>query len=228
MWKSASFPQVGDPAARPARPEGKAMRLTYRVMLTLFSLAVVTVTASAQDKLEVFAGYSYLRPSMTSERSFTCEVILGCPPPPPAFVTTHPNFNGYEFSATYKLHDWLGVTGDFSGHYGPVTGNSSGHVQTFLFGPRISLPGKVSPFAHVLVGGAHESIGAGVTPITGFSASVIPTSGNAFATAIGGGIDLRVARFLSVRPIQLDYLMTRFNSTTQNQPRVSAGIVLRF
>jgi len=228
VWKSASFLQADDPAARPARPEGKAMRLTYRAMLTLFAFTAVTVTAGAQDKLEVFAGYSYLRPSITSERSFTCEVILGCPPPPPVFATSHPNFNGYEFSATYKLHDWLGVTGDFSGHYGTVTGNSSGHVQTFLFGPRISLPGKISPFVHVLVGGAHESIGAGVTPLTGFSASVIPASGNAFATAIGGGIDLRVARFLSVRPIQLDYLMTRFNSTTQNQPRASAGIVLRF
>jgi hypothetical protein len=81
---------------------------------------------------------------------------------------------------------------------------------------------------HALVGGAHEAIGSGITPVTGFSASVLPTSGNAFATAIGGGIDLRVAPFLSVRPIQLDYLPTHFNSTTQNQPRVSAGLVIRF
>jgi len=33
---------------------------------------------------------------------------------------------------------------------------------------------------------------------------------------------------LSLRPIEIDYLLTHFNSTTQNQPRFSAGVVLRF
>jgi len=204
------------------------MRLVSRAALVLLALAAVSVSAAAQDKIKLFLGYSYLRPSLTYEQQFQCEVILGCPPPPAVFVTAHPNLNGYEFSATYKLIPWLGVTGDFSGHYGTVTGNSSGHVQTFLFGPEISLPAKISPFVHALVGGAHEAIGSGITPVTGFSASLLPTSGNAFATAIGGGIDLRVAPFLSVRPLQLDYLLTHFNSTTQNQPRISAGLVIRF
>ena len=204
------------------------MRLVSRAPLVLLALAAMSVSAAAQDKIKLFVGYSYLRPSLTYEQQFQCEVILGCPPPPPVFVTTHPNLNGYEFSATYKLNPWLGITGDFSGHYGTVSGNSSGHVQTFLFGPEISLPRKVSPFVHVLVGGAHQAIGSGITPVTGFSASVLSTSGNSFATAIGGGIDLRVARFISVRPIQVDYLLTRSYSTTQNQPRISAGLVLRF
>ena len=204
------------------------MSLVSRAALVLLALAAMSVSAAAQDKIKLFLGYSYLRPSLTYEQQFHCEVILGCPPPPPVFVTTHPNLNGYEFSATYRLIPWLGVTGDFSGHYGTVTGSSSGHVQTFLFGPEVSLPAKISPFVHALVGGAHEAIGSGITPVTGFSASVLATSGNAFATAIGGGIDLRVAPFFSVRPLQLDYLLTHFNSTTQNQPRVSAGLVIRF
>ena len=203
-------------------------RLAFREGLALLALSTMSVAATAQDKIKLFVGYSYLHPTMTYEQSFGCEVILGCPPPPLVLVTTHPNLNGYEFSATYKLIPWLGVSADFSGHYGTVTGNSSGHVQTFLFGPEVSFPSKVSPFVHLLVGGAHQSIGAGITPVTGFSASVLPTSGNSFATAVGGGIDLRVAPFLSVRPIQLDYLLTRAYSSTQNQPRVSAGLVLRF
>jgi hypothetical protein len=45
---------------------------------------------------------------------------------------------------------------------------------------------------------------------------------------VGVGIDLKVAPFISVRPIQFDYLVTRFNSGTQNQPRISAGVVLHF
>lgn len=204
------------------------MRLVSRAAFVSFALATMSVAATAQDKIKLFLGYSYLRPTLTYERSFACEVIINCPPPPPVFVTTHPNLNGYEFSATYKLLPWIGVTGDFSGHYGTVTGSSRGHVQTFLFGPEVSLHRKVSPFVHALFGGAHESIGSGITPVTGFSANVVPMSGNAFASAIGGGIDLHVAPFLSVRPIQVDYLLTRFNSGTQNQPRVSAGLVVRF
>jgi hypothetical protein len=58
-------------------------------------------------------------------------------------------------------------------------------------------------------------------------AVTIPTSVNAFATAFGVGIDIKVAPFIALRPIQIDYLITRFNSSTQNQPRVSAGLVLR-
>jgi len=42
------------------------------------------------------------------------------------------------------------------------------------------------------------------------------------------GIDIKVARHLSLRPIQLDYLVTRFASGTQSDPRASAGIVLHF
>jgi hypothetical protein len=55
---------------------------------------------------------------------------------------------------------------------------------------------------------------------------VVSTGNNAVATAIGGGIDLYLAPFLSFRAIQLDYLMTRFNSSSQNEPRVSTSVVL--
>ena len=203
------------------------MRLANRAAFVLILPAAMAVAATAQDKLEAFVGYSYLRPSMTYQQCFQCEAIIGCPPPPPVFITAHPNLNGYEFSATYKLKPRLGVTGDFSGHYGIVASHSSAHVQTFLFGPEVSLPAKVSPFVHLLVGGAHESIGSSFGPLGGFSASILPTSGNSFATALGAGIDLRLTRFISVRPVQVDYLLTRAYSTTQNQPRVSAGVLLR-
>src|SRR6476620_122976 len=183
------------------------------------------IPALAQEKLKLFVGYSYLRPSTTYEQASTCP--LTCPAPP-ASVTTHPNFNGYEFSATYKILPFVGVTADFSGHYGTVTGSSSGHVQTFLFGPELSFPAKVSPFVHALFGVAHQSVGAGTSTSNGSPVNVFSSTDNAFATAIGAGIDLHIAPFLSVRAIQLDYLVTRFHSDTQNQPRASIGVVLRF
>jgi len=200
------------------------MRLLRSLMVIVFVLGVFSSSTLAQEKLKLFAGYSYLRPSITIQPGVCSVLPLACPGP----FTAHPNLNGYEFSGTAKLVGWLGVTADFSGHYGTMSGTSSGHVQTFLFGPEVSLPAKVSPFAHALFGGAHEAVGVGTVSNGGVTFTSASTSGNAFASAIGGGIDLHVARFLSVRAIQVDYLVTRFNSSTQNQPRVSAGLVFRF
>jgi hypothetical protein len=162
------------------------------LLLGLFFL--ISLSAHAQgisDKVELFGGYSYLRFDSSPQV----------------------NLNGWELSGQYKFASWLGGVADFSGHYGSPFGISSS-VHTFMFGPQISWPARVSPFAHVLIGGAHFSAGGG--------------SDTAFASAIGGGIDARIAHGLSWRLIQGDYLITRFGSTTQNNVRVSTGIVFRF
>jgi opacity protein-like surface antigen len=66
---------------------------------------------------------------------------------------------------------------------------------------------------------------------------VARTSGteNAFAMTVGGGVDYRLTDHFAVRPVKVDYLMTRFGETgtgtgtnTQNNLRVSTGIVFRF
>ena len=179
----------------------------------------------AQEQLKLFVGYSYFRPSVTYNQ------VSGCPltcSTPPASATNHPNFNGYEFSATYKILPFVGLTADFSGHYGTVTGSSSGHVQTYLFGPELAFPAKVSPFVHVLVGVGHQAVSDGTSTSNSDPVVVLSSSENAFATALGGGIDLHIAPFLSFRAIQMDYVVTRFHSSTQNQPRASTGIVVRF
>jgi hypothetical protein len=51
---------------------------------------------------------------------------------------------------------------------------------------------------------------------------------------VGGGIDYRLSSRFSIRPAKLDYLLTRFNELnnnnrqSQNNLRVSTGIVFRF
>ena len=199
------------------------MRLLTIVVALCCLLAVAVPRSAAQDFAEVFGGYSFVHASATVTSTTVCPVGLGLPPCPATTSTFHPNLNGWELAGTIKPGTWFGITADFSGHYGSV-GTSSVHVQTFLFGPKLSFPGPVSPFAHVLVGGARETIGAGDT-----SAGVtLPTSGVAPAVAAGVGIDIKLAPFIALRPIQFDYLLTRFNSSTQSQPRVSAGVVFRF
>lgn len=159
------------------------------LLLGLFFL--VSFSAHAQDKVEVFGGYSYerFRPSPDV------------------------NLNGWELSGQYKFTDWLGGVADFDGHYGSIAGVSSS-VHTFLFGPQVSFPARISPFAHVLVGGAHFSGGG--------------ASDTSFSTAIGGGIDAKVGHNLTWRIIQGDYIMTQFFNDTQHNARLSTGIVFHF
>ena len=199
------------------------MRQTLLAIVLLCSISLYTVTAQAQDSFQLFGGYSYLRPSVAVTETQYLPCPIGELPPSCPFVQTidtHPNLSGWELSGTYNATKWFGATADFSGHYGSVLW-SSDHLQTYLFGPQIRFPGRVSPFAHVLFGGAHESLGANSN--LGISSG----SASAFATAVGAGIDIKLVPFVSLRPIQLDYLVTRFGSATQNQPRVSAGVVLR-
>jgi hypothetical protein len=154
-------------------------------------LVVAALPAVAQDKVEVFGGYTYMR--------FRTSPDL--------------NLNGWEISGQYKFKDWLGGVADLDGHYGSPSGVGTS-VYTYMFGPQVSLPSRVSPFAHVLLGGAH------------FSAAGFGNS--SFAMAIGGGIDTEVIKGIRWRIIQGDYLMTNFASHTQNNGRLSTGIVFRF
>lgn len=154
-------------------------------------LLMFSLTARAQDKVEVFGGYSYMHVGDS-----------------PSF-----NSNGWEISGQYKFSDWLGGVADFDGHYGTVQGfNSTTH--TFLFGPQISFPARVSPFAHLLIGGAHTSVGG--------------AGDSSFSMALGAGIDSRIAPGFDWRIIQIDYIPTYFFGHTQSNARFSTGIVFRF
>lgn len=189
------------------------------------SLAFITVLSSlffaraAHAQVQIFGGYSYLRPSATLVTGIACPTTL----PPSSCVTmaesTHLNLNGWEASASFNPLPVFGFTADFAGNYGTLEG-STVHVQTYMFGPQVHFPGPIAPFAHAVFGGAHETIGA--------SESLAASSANAFAAAVGGGIDVKLAPFVSLRLVQVDEVITRFGSATQHQPRASAGLVIHF
>lgn len=141
------------------------------------------------------------------------------------------NLNGWEFSGQYKFLPFLGGTVDFNGTYGKLHGAST-REHTYLVGPQVSIPFKVSPFAHALFGLARESQDTvpAACPITAPTCSGFASLGSStsWASAVGGGLDWHVAPFVSVRAFQLDYIHTHLHGATQNQPRVSAGIVFHF
>ena len=182
----------------------------------VFLLAAILLTglsAAAQEEpsTEVVVGYSFIHatPNTSSASSF--------------------NLNGGTASgAWYPLH-WLGVAGDFGGyHVGSIGSlNVDSNLFTYLFGPRVRLPGTdhIKPFGQVLLGVAHASSG------TSFAAA---GTHNAFAMAVGGGVDIPLTHRVGVRLIELDYLPTWFPETvgggrvTQQNLRVSTGVRFHF
>jgi len=180
-------------------------------MRKLFVIAALTlalpIIAQAQDspRTEIFGGYSYLRldEDLNNDR----------------------DLNGWNASVTQNLIKWLGVTADFSGHYGStsvfvVTGGDLS-AYSFLFGPQFTLRkfGKFQPFGHVLLGVTRANLNSDVSGLS--------FSDTAFSLAAGGGLDIKVHDRLAVRLFQADYVLTRFNDENQSNFRASTGLVLR-
>jgi len=183
-----------------------------RIALSLAALLLLLgIPASAQEnKGELFLGYSLFRanPATSGFDSFT--------------------LNGASASGAYHFNDTFSLVGDFGGYHNGNILNSGfeGTIYTYMIGPRASYHGfeRLTPFAQVLLGGAHatdNTFGTG--------------SEHAFAWSVGGGIDAKLNDKFSVRIAQVDYLMTRFGefpnpsqARTQNNFRFSAGVVFHF
>jgi hypothetical protein len=147
---------------------------------------------------------------------------------------------GGEVSATGYFNRVVGVEADFARFVfnAPLVPVFANH-ESALFGPHFAWHGnsRISPFGHVLLG-----VTRGDT--SGPNYTVIGRS--AFTLGLGGGVDVKVWRFLWLRPIQIDYLREPFpavpvsltgvppplrplfGSYLQNNLRLSAGVVVRF
>ncbi|HEV8492902.1 MAG TPA: outer membrane beta-barrel protein, partial [Candidatus Angelobacter sp.] len=150
------------------------------------------------------------------------------------------NSNGGSGSVAFNANEWFGVVGDFGYYHASpdisaievvlpgVSGSASVNTFSFLFGPKITMRGneKFTPFAQALLGGAHQKTSLDVT---GFGST--STSETAFAMALGGGFDVKVAKSVAIRLVQVEYVLTKFNdgdSNRQNSVRISTGLVFRF
>src|SRR4029079_19095236 len=98
-------------------------------------------------------------------------------------------------SFAFNVNRWFGLVADFARyHVTRLPPSTHGAFFTYLFGPKFSHRGdRWTPFAQVLFGAAHAKSNVGLTgpPTPGttfFSTSSIHP--NAFATALGGGVDL--------------------------------------
>lgn len=135
--------------------------------------------------------------------------------------------NGGSGSVEYNLNSIVGLVGDFGGYANTKKGIDDKAV-TYLFGPRLNWRhSRLNPYIQTLFGGAYAWNGPS------------NTTQNAFAMAAGGGLDYNLTRHISIKPIQVEYVMTRFDSARltpdntsfgdhQNDVRYSAGVVFKF
>jgi len=188
------------------------------------------VGAIAEDipKADLFFGYSMFRAN--SARDI------------PAFTN-----NGGLGTFAWNFTNHIAAEFEFGGYHNGNIHNVRFDTteMTYLFGPRVSLgrSKRVIPYVHTLFGGIHLTTSIPVilapTPLatTGTTTRLAGTQ-DGFAMALGGGLDLRLSHHVTLRPIQLDYLMTRLAdfgqsgqpSQTRNQHnlRYAAGILFTF
>jgi outer membrane immunogenic protein len=188
------------------------MRKSLAVGLLLGLLGTVPL-ANAQEelsKVDLYGGFYYARINVNAN-------VPGMAPS----ATYIGKGGGGQFE--YNVTNWLGVVGDLAGFYATSSGNGAfaGAFLTYLAGPRVNFRhGKFTPFVQALFGGVRTT--DGIAQSTGTE--------NNFALTTGGGIDFKVSRHVSVRPIQAEYFMTKIPDGLNNRQdnlRLGAGIVLR-
>jgi len=173
-------------------------------LVFLFSLS-----AAAQDnsKIELFGGYTYVHTS-------------------PGIALSSFNANGGVGSFALNLTSWGSLVVEAGGiHATHIDGTDvDATAETVMAGPKISLfrRSKLSPFAQALFGFVHTNPDFNQTTI----------NHNTFAMSPGVGLDWNVTRHFGIRLAQVDYLLTRVPTSTNqvnwNNFRYSAGVTLRF
>src|SRR5215469_17743431 len=90
------------------------------------------------------------------------------------------------------------------------SGTAEANLFTGNFGPTIKIRIKrVQPFFEGLIGGAHTNFYENVHKNCAGCISAAPGDW-ALNVAIGGGIDLKLSHHWAIRPIEADYILTRF------------------
>lgn len=179
----------------------------------------------------LFCALFLLSPSIIrcQEERFPVDVAAGY-----SYLRAHPAGNAGAFgadggtaAAAWNFTSSIALAADFSGYnFRSQPAGVGGHLLTYTAGPRYTRSHETfrcRPFAQALVGGARVS----------GNLNGLPAGENGFALILGGGLNTRVTSLISIRVLEADYLLTRFNRVTnttglQHDLRISTGVVLRF
>jgi hypothetical protein len=214
--------------------------MRFRNTIMFAAVLLSSTVAFAQEetqRVELFGEYSYLRFNPTLPH------------------LNNRSFNGGGGGATFNINHYLGIKAELMG-YGstsftttvdaPIatpkgtipagTFNSQGNMFTYLFGPVVKVPlSRITPFGELLFGGSNSNGYANLSKAIIAGGGTISATGtqHPFTMAFGGGLDVHINHNFSIRPIELDWVLTRYtnpltNTNNQNSFRYTAGVVYRF
>lgn len=205
------------------------MKLRRSMAAAYFVVLAAALSAQSAPMVEVSGGYTYM--------NFHANV--------PQF--TSQSFNGGGGAVVLNVLDWLGLKAEIMGwSFGSgwtqkekalgYTGTSSTNLFTYQFGPQFKKhSGKLQPYAHTLYGVAHSQGYAALLNAKGSGTLVLANNGganNAFAMEAGGGLDIPLSKIVQLRPVEVDYQLTRFGyknfSANQNNFKYFGGINFTF
>jgi hypothetical protein len=178
--------------------------------------------AQSDTKMEVSGNYSYMRFN-----------------PQNSNIISSFSLNGGGGAFSYFFTDMIGIKAEFEG-YGSTTRtlvatgtNVQANLFTYNVGPVLKYrQGKFQPFGEVLFGGAHSNAYVNLCNASG--GCIGSPSNNAFDFIIGGGLDIPVTKSISIRPAEVDFVLTRFGNNftggnnNQSNFRYQAGVVFSF
>ncbi|MHB1021316.1 MAG: hypothetical protein ACYC46_01765 [Acidobacteriaceae bacterium] len=215
---------------------------TKRVVLSVVMMTLVAMTAAAQQSyssttktvptkaavppakaayapLEVAFSYSYARANAGPGQ-------CGC------F-----NMNGGNTEVAFHAYRGLSAVVDLTGERAGTVGTAGDGLSLVAVtaGPRFSYHfagdglsklSRYTPFVQGLVGSAHGFDALFPNKATGTATG----AANGFAMLAGGGLDVTVNKYIAIRAVQADYMLTHLPNNASDQQhilRISAGIVLR-
>ncbi len=198
-------------------------------------LSALLAAAADVPRMEAFLGYTYVRTNTATDV--------------PAFSA-----NGGSGQFAYNFNKWLSAVADIGAVHNGTIGNAivDNTTTNFLLGPRVSLRfARLRPYFQVLWGGAYlaASTQVDITPVLPSPQEILGPPGiipgqpitarlvasqTAFAMTAGGGLDIKINKHVSFRPIGLDYYLTRFQNlrtqgdNNQNDLRYTTGFNFTF
>jgi hypothetical protein len=219
---------------------------TMTIFVLLF--AVAAVAENEVPRYEAYLGFQYVRANQFNQNTGLGQAIGGF------------DMYGGDGQFVYNFSKWLGGVIDAGAVNKPNVAVLNAHIQNttaFVYaGPRFYFHkgGRIHPFGEVLFGGAFRRVSTEVTALTSIDTPNIPVvnptglfpgpltvvnarlaaSENAFSMKIGGGFDWRLNKRFSFRPLEIDYVLTRFPSLStgtrenQNSIAASAGVIFTF
>jgi hypothetical protein len=222
------------------------MKQYFTIIVLVVLSTVAAVAQNEVPKYETYLGFQYVRANQFHQTAGLGQAIGGF------------DMYGGDGQFVYNFSKWISGVIDAGAVNKPNVGiiNAQNTTAFVYAGPRVYFrKGRMlHPFAEVLFGAAFRRLSTGVTALTDINTPTIPAvspqnlfpgpltvvnarltaSENAFSMKVGGGLDWRLNHHFSFRPVEVDYVLTRFPNTltavreNQGSFAASAGIIFTF